>query len=342
MSSARLRLEVAIPPTYWPGTDAPRRAVLDPARTPRADTVGAMSALHPGLTGASEPEVALPTGQQWVIGHGPFEATVVEVGAGYAAHERCASGRGQQLMPWPNRIRDGRYTFSGTEQQLPLTEVPLRNASHGLVRWALWELVELEGSWVTVGYRLHPQPGWEHFLDLRTTYALDDSGLTVTTAARNVGPSPAPFGYGAHPYLATGDTPLHDIEVRIPAREWVEVDDRLLPVGRHPVSGGDYDFLERHRIGEQDLDTAYTDVVWDPDGRWRCTVASADRTVTLWADDSFGWLQVFTAIARDQKGVPGVAVEPMSCPADAFNSTESLVVLEPGEEWTGSWGITPG
>jgi aldose 1-epimerase len=314
-----------------------------------------MSALHPELTGATDPTAALPTGQQWVIGHGGFEATVVEVGgglrtltrdgldlvAGYAAQDRCASGRGQQLMPWPNRIRDGRYTFAGKEQQLPLTEVPLRNASHGLVRWALWELVELEDSWVTVGYRLHPQPGWDHFLDLRTTYALDDLGLTVTAAARNVGPTPAPFGYGAHPYLATGDTPLREIEVRIPAREWVEVDDRMLPSGRHPVTGSTYDFLERQPVGDRDLDTAFTSVLRDADGPWRCTVASTDRTVTLWADESFGWLQVFTAIARDHKGVPGVAVEPMSCPADAFNSTESLVVLDPGQEWTGTWGITP-
>jgi hypothetical protein len=143
------------------------------------------------------------------------------------------------------------------------------------------------------------------------------------------------------PYLATGDTPLREIEVRIPAREWVEVDDRMLPSGRHPVTGSTYDFLERQPVGDRDLDTAFTSVLRDADGPWRCTVASTDRTVTLWADESFGWLQVFTAIARDHKGVPGVAVEPMSCPADAFNSTESLVVLDPGQEWTGTWGITP-
>ncbi len=107
------------------------------------------------------------------------------------------------------------------------------------------------------------------------------------------------------------------------------------------MPGSDYDFLERRAVGDHDLDTAYTGVVRDADGAWRCTVASADRTVTLWADESFGWLQVFTAIARDQKGIAGVAVEPMTCPADAFNSGESLVVLEPGEEWTGTWGITP-
>ena len=313
-----------------------------------------MSALSPAP--AAEPAPALPTGEQWTIGHGPFEVTVVEVGgglrtmtrdgvdvvAGYAADEACRSGRGQQLMPWPNRIRDGRYTADGVEHQLPVTEVPLHNASHGLVRWALWELVDHAADRVTVGYRLHPQPGWDHFLDLRTTYLLDDSGLVVTTAARNVGPTTAPFGYGAHPYLAIGETLLPDVELRIPAASWVEVDERLLPVADRPVEGQPYDFRTAHRVGDVRLDTAYTDVERDADGLWRCTVRAADRAATLWADASFGWLQVFTAIAADRKDAVGIAVEPMSCPADAFNSGAGVVLLEPGAEWTGTWGITPG
>ncbi|GAA2742139.1 aldose 1-epimerase family protein [Terrabacter aerolatus] len=312
-----------------------------------------MSTLSPASPAG--PATALPTGQQWTIGHGPFAATVVEVGgglrtlsrdgidvvAGYAADETCASGRGQQLMPWPNRIRDGRYSFGGTEHQLSVTEVPRGNASHGLVRWVGWELVELGDDRLTVGLRLHPQPGWDHVLDLRTTYRLDDSGLVVTTSARNVGPTEAPFGYGAHPYLAIGDTLLPDVDLRIPAASWVEVDDRLLPAATHPVEGSAFDFRSPHAVGEARLDTAYTDVVRDDDGLWRCTVTAADRATTLWADASFGWLQVFTAIAEDRKGEVGIAVEPMSCPADAFNSGEGLVVLAPGEQWTGTWGISP-
>jgi len=313
-----------------------------------------MSALSPSST--ADANAAYPTGQQWTIGYGPFEATVVEVGgglrtltrdgidvvAGYGVDEKCASGRGQQLMPWPNRIRDGRYTFGGTSYQLPLTEVARGNASHGLVRWALWELVEIEDESVTVGYRLHPQPGWDHHLDLRTTYVLDDSGLVVTAAARNVGRAPAPFGYGAHPYLATGDTPLADVELQVPATSWVEVDDRMLPRRNRSVEGTDVDFRTRRAVDGARLDTAYTDVLRDDDGMWRCTVRAADRSATLWADAAFGWFQVFTAIAEERKGEVGIAVEPMTCPADAFNSGTSLVVLEPGEEWTGTWGISPG
>lgn len=320
-------------------------------------TVARMSALSPA--GLVNGQPAHPTGQQWTIGHGPFEATVVEVGgglrtltrdglalvAGYDAEETCASGRGQQLMPWPNRIRDGKYTFGGVEHQLSITEVARGNASHGLVRWALWELVDREESSITLGYRLHPQPGWDHHLDLRTTYVLDDSGLVVTAAARNVGPSEAPFGYGAHPYLAIGDTPVDDVVLTVPADRWMAVDERMLPRAVEPVEpvdGTDFDFRSAHAVGAAELDTAYTGVHRDADGRWRCTVESADRTVALWADEAFPWLQVFTALARERKGQPGVAVEPMSCPADAFNSGDSLVVLAPGEEWTGTWGIAPG
>lgn len=299
---------------------------------------------------------AYPSGEQWVISHGGQEATVVEVGgglrtyrvggrdilAGYGLEEQATAGRGQLLMPWPNRLRDGRYSFDGQDHQLALSEPARGNASHGLVRWALWELVDREESSITLGYRLHPQPGWEHHLDLRTTYVLDDSGLVVTAAARNVGPSEAPFGYGAHPYLAIGETPVDDVVLTVPADRWMVVDDRMLPKAVEPVEGTGFDFRSAHAVGAAELDTAFTGVHRDADGRWRCIVESADRTVTLWADEAFPWLQVFTALARERKGQPGVAVEPMSCPADAFNSGDSLIVLAPGEEWTGTWGIAPG
>lgn len=295
-----------------------------------------------------------PTGQQWTIGHGPYEATVVEVGAGlrtltrdgvdlvagYAAEETCESGRGQQLTPWPNRIRDGKYTWAGAEHQLPLTEVAKGNASHGLVRWALWELVAQADSSVTLAYRLHPQPGWDHHLHLHTSYVLDDSGLVVTATARNVGAAAAPFGYGAHPYLALGATPVEEAILRIPADTWVEVDERSLPVATHAVDDTSMDFRLARAVGAEVIDTAYTGVQRDDDGLWRVGLTTPDTgTISLWADGAFPWLQAFTGIAHQRKGRPGVAVEPLTCPADAFNSGESLLTLEPGDEWTGTWGI---
>lgn len=298
------------------------------------------------------------SGEQWTIRRGGHEATVVQVGgglrtytvdgvdvlAGYGPGEMATSGRGQLLMPWPNRIRDGRYTFDGQDQQLSITEVPLHNASHGLARWAQWQLVRTQvgESGLTVRHRLLPQPGWAGILDLVVDYSLDGQGLVVHTTATNLGPQRVPFGYGAHPYIAVGDTSLADVELTVPAAREVLVDDQSIPTSTEPVRAGT-DFRQARRLGETRLDTAFTGLDRDEDGRWRVTVDGlADRPpVTLWGDESFGWTQVFTAKAEDDftGGVRGIAVEPMSCPADAFNNGEGLVVLEPGQSWAGTWGI---
>ena len=298
-----------------------------------------------------------PTGEQWHLSAGSDELVVVEVGgglrtwtrdgvnvlAGYAADAPCTSGRGQQLIPWPNRIRDGRYTRDGVEHQLPLTEVEYSNASHGLVRWAPWHLVERADSSVTVGHRLYPQPGWDWHLESTTTYAVAPDGLTVTVRVANVGQGVAPFGYGAHPYVAIGDAPVEDVEVSIPGATWVEVDERLIPTAKHPVDGSPFDFRAARAVGTRRLDTAYTDLEV-VDGRWTVTVTTPGRgAVDVWADaESLPWAQVFSGKAEaDQAGEHGIAVEPMTCPPDAFRSGDSLLELGPGEAWTGTWGISP-
>jgi aldose 1-epimerase len=79
---------------------------------------------------------------------------------GYDAEEMAGSGRGQVLIPWPNRIQDGAYEFAGTPHQLPLNEPAAGNAIHGLVRWASWSTGQREADRVALAYTLHPQPGY--------------------------------------------------------------------------------------------------------------------------------------------------------------------------------------
>lgn len=308
--------------------------------------------------GSSTAAPGRPTGQQWTVRRGDDELTVVQVGgglrtwtrggvdvvAGYPADAMAVAGRGQLLIPWPNRLRDGRYAFGGKEQQLPLSEPAKHNASHGLVRWASWDLLDQTSSSVTVGYRLHPQPGWSWLLDLTTVYALGDEGLTVTTTAHNVGDGDAPYGYGAHPYLSIVGTPVAEVVLHVPASDALEVDpDRLLPVGTHPVDGTAYDFREARPIGDLALDTAYTGLTRGADGRWAVTVSGLETgSVSLWGDEAYAWAQVFTGRAHPEtEGTTGIAVEPMTCPPDAFNSGTDLVVLRPEQSHTGSWGIRP-
>jgi aldose 1-epimerase len=308
--------------------------------------------------GQQHPGHQYPSGEQWTLRHGDLRATVVEVGgglrtltsggrdvlAGYGVDEMASAGRGQLLMPWPNRLRDGRYRFDGQEQQLALSEPARGNASHGLVRWALWSLLERSESSLTVGYRLHPQQGWSGRLDLTVRYELSDHGLAVTTTATNVGSNRVPFGYGAHPYLALGETRLSDAVLTVPASEQVLVDDRRkLPTGTAPVEQGGRDFRQARPLGSTRLDTAFAGLDRDGEGRWQVTLAGlVDRPdVSVWGDRAFGWVQVFTDKGEDEgvDGVRGIAVEPLTCPADAFNSGEGLLVLEPGQQWSGQWGV---
>ena len=294
-----------------------------------------------------------PTGRQLDLTLGDQEATVTELGAGlrryavggrdvvkgYAADEPVSGGKGQQLIPWPNRIRDGRYPWAGKTQQLVLSEPPRHNASHGLARYVPWTVVEQEDARVALELTIFSQPGWPGILHARLAYALTDDGLHVTLEATNVGPTEVPFGYGAHPYLTVGETSVDEVEVTLPAASRLEVDDRMLPVAVSPVDGTGLDLRDGSPVGERVLDTAYTDLARDADGGWTVRLRRGDRTAELWADASFGWAQVFTGEKRRDVGL---AVEPMTCGPDAFNEGPThagMLTLAPEETLRFGWGI---
>lgn len=289
------------------------------------------------------------SGDQFEIQGGGYRAVVTESGGalrllehegrplldGFGEDEMASAGRGQLLVPWPNRIRDGAYSFGGRDLQLPLSEPQLNNASHGLVRWVAWSLEEHTGRSVSLTYRLMAQSGYPWTLDLRTVYDLSADGLTVTQSATNVSDEAAPYACGAHPYLSVGRGPVDGWELTLPASTRSLVDERLLPVGREDVGGTPYDFRIARPIKDLAFNDAYTDLERDAQGV--ATVAVTDPVsgngVALWVDDLHPWLQVFTGERQS------LAVEPMTAQADAFRSGEDVVTIEPGDDFTATWGI---
>ena len=297
---------------------------------------------------------AAPTGEQYEINSGNHRAVVTEVGAtlrrfsvdgrdvvhGFDVTETIKGGRGQNLIPWPNRIRDGRYTFNGVTQQLALTEPARHNASHGLARYVPWVLVEQQADTVVNRVRIHPQPGWSGTLDATITHRVSADGLTVTVEATNLSDEELPFGYGAHPYLTVGESSVDEVALTVPADSYLEVDDRLLPARLSAVDGTVYDLRRSTVLGSANLDTAMTDLTRDSDGRWRIRLTLGDRYAELWGDETFAWTQVFTGGPNRDAGV---AVEPMTCGPNAFNAGpthDDLRVLAPQETFVGQWGIT--
>ena len=297
-----------------------------------------------------------PSGDQFEITFGSQRAVIVEVGGGirtysvggndildgYGVEERCPSGRGQVLIPWPNRIQDGSYEFEGHRHQLPLTEPTMGNAIHGLSRWEAWRAAEREPSRVVMEHTIHAQPGYPFTLALRVDYSLADDGLSVSTTATNIGADACPYGAGAHPYLTLGTPTVDRLVLQAPGRRVLIHDERDLPVGSEPVDGTEFDFREARSIGTTKLDNAFTDLGRGPDGRARVTLhdPGARRTVTLSVDEHYGYLMLFTGDPLPDVNRRALAVEPMTCPPNAFRTGDSVIRLAPGDSVTGVWTIT--
>ncbi len=184
---------------------------------------------------------------------------------GYPEDETSSGGRGQVLMPWPNRLGDGRFEWNGVGLQTALTEPENHNAIHGLVRWASWTVAEETAHRVRMEYRLYPQPGWPWILDLAVTYTLGDDGLEVRTTARNLpgGAGACPFGAGWHPYLDAFGGLVDEAVLTFGAATAYVADERGLPRHTVPVAGTDLDFSAGRPIGGAHLDTAFTDLARD-------------------------------------------------------------------------------
>ncbi|MFE3457292.1 aldose 1-epimerase family protein [Nocardiopsis aegyptia] len=256
--------------------------------------------------------------------------------------------QGQVLAPWPNRVGEGRYAFGGREFQLEINNAATGTAIHGLVHDREWSPAAVSDDAVTLRLVFEGTPAFPFPLDLSITYALSEAGLTVTTSASNPGSGPAPFGLGFHPYLTLGE-PLSElaargeVEVEITAASHQPVDAHLLPSGPpEPVEGSGLDFRSPGRaLGDTVLDTAFTDLARDGDGRAWVRLIGPEHRVELWCDASFGWLQAFSADTLGGSAHRAhLAAEPMTCPPNALATGRDLIVLEPGESTEHTFGIT--
>ncbi|GAB2734859.1 aldose 1-epimerase family protein [Salinifilum aidingensis] len=315
---------------------------------------------HPP-TGAEPPPAGgyLPaTGPQYEITRGPARAVVTGLGAGlrafevdgasyvesHGADEPPPSCSGAVLLPWPNRVADGRWSRAGSSQQLALTEPARRNAIHGLVRHVLWTPVLHEESTVVLRTAVPVQPGWPVPLITWVRYALEESGLVVTHTVDNAGRGGVPLGLGVHPFLRAGAADADECTLRLSARTRLPVDaERLLPAGDpRPLDEQERELVRGRRLEGVELDTAFGGARPDPaTGLVEHTLTDPNGCgVRLWADPAFGWVQVYTAPDYPGRG-RAVAVEPMTCPPDALNSGTDLVELDAGARWTGRWGLRP-
>jgi aldose 1-epimerase len=301
----------------------------------------------------NQPSTA-PTGEQFEITRAGAKAIIAEVAASlrhlsidgtdltesYPEDATPPFADGIVLVPWPNRIEDGRWQLDGKTMLLDLTEPDKHNAIHGLLRnTAYRQLARTEGS-VTLGAIVFPQHGYPFHLATTVTYELVDGGLDVTHTIENLSESKAPVAVGTHPFFRIGDVPTEQLELIVHASSYFEVDARLNPIAEHPVDGTGFDLREPKLVGDLTLDTAFG-AVDTVDGVSAVLRAPDGREVRLLQDAQHGFVQVFTTpiFPKDGGLRRAVAIEPMTAPPNAFNSGQGLRWVQPGETWTLGWGI---
>ena len=251
--------------------------------------------------------------------------------------------RGIIAAPWPNRIADGRYTIDGVEYEVPVNEPERGCALHGLVFPLDWTLLSHEESSVTLSCTVEPAPAATRMNCASTSSTgCPLPACTAGSPRRTSAAAAAPYGVCPHPYLVAGPAPLENWILEAPAASFLEVTpDRLLPKETRSVAGHEFDFRAGRAIGATEIDHAFTDIAFDGDGQARVLVRDPGGTgVGMAWDRKCRWLQIHTA--DKQPPAPnrlGLAVEPMTCPPDAFNSGQDVVELGPGTSHHASWRI---
>lgn len=293
-----------------------------------------------------------PTGRRFVLRSANVSAEIAQVGAAlraltvdgvdlvprYPDDVPTPAASGVVLVPWPNRIRDGKYRFDGADLQLAISEPKFGNASHGLLRFAAYQPIEQTEERLVLGADVVPQTGYPFHLRTRVTFTLQADGLHVAHDIENVGASAAPVALGVHPYLQIGGVDTADLVVHSSGTTTLVLDDRNIPVDEVPVGAGT-DLREGVRLGDAALDNGYRGMERDAEGRARHTLTAPDGArVELWQDEGFRWAQVFTT--DRYPGHPlAVAIEPMTAPANAFATGDDLERLECGGILHREWGL---
>lgn len=286
---------------------------------------------------------ATPNGELLILEAGDYRAAVATVGAGlvslsfqgqdivlpFPADALPPAYAGKVLMPWPNRVVGGAYSFDGQRYELPVNEAATGSALHGLVLWNAWQLEQRSNDEVVLTHLLHGEPGYPFQLSLTARYSLNaDTGLHVELHAANCGTAPAPYGCGSHPYITVGGEDVSNCELRFRAGKVLLTDERLQPTRLLETPGTDFDFSELRMLASQSLDHAFTAL---PEERWDVTLRNPALQLSAVVEASGAdapWLQLYSGELRGRKGL---AVEPMTCPPDALKSGQDLIVLEPGQ-----------
>lgn len=284
------------------------------------------------------------SGKTIVLVAGHYQAKIVSVGAGIAElthHQRHLviphkpeemplAHMGKVLIPWPNRVANGCYQHDGVVFKLPINDHDSNSAIHGFLAWRDWQVTEQTGTSVTLTAYLPPSYGYPFMLMSTVTYQLDaEAGLAAYITTKNIDDKSAPYGVGVHPYLTCNLDSIDNYQLTIPARQVLTVGQPLNPLHLLTTDESGLNFLTAKPVGALRIDHTFKTVMPElSPSEWEVVITSQQQNMSVYLRSDQPWLQVYTG---DKLNRLGLAVEPMSCPPNAFNSRVDLISLAPEE-----------
>ncbi len=230
------------------------------------------------------------------------------------------------LFPFPNRVKDGKYTFGEHTYELSINDLNFNNAIHGLVhdRQFSYEIVEndsdkiiLKLTYVADG----SNTGFPFAYDLSLVYTFDRSGaMELKFELANSGYQTFPFGMGWHPYFKSTD--LSETRISAKLKDHFICPERMIPEEKEEAQ-----LEEQFLLGEQAFDDGFS--LFEPS----CDLDTPDSSIKMhFETGSEAYLQIYTPEHRQS-----VAIEPMTCVTDALNNGIGLEALDPGETY--HWSV---
>lgn len=259
---------------------------------------------------------------------------------GYKNHSELIKNegfKGAKLMPFPNRINDGKYVFNKKNYVLPINFPSQKHAIHGLVYNKSFKIIKSTASkssaTLSLQYISNNLQGYPFKFELTVLYLLNSKGFECKTIVVNKDKLKIPIGDGWHPYFNLNDK-VNDLFLKIPSNKKISVNKKMIPTGKKLKFNK---FSKLMKIGKQVFDTGF--VISKKKGVVKTEIMSKklNLTVQIWQEvgkGKYNYLQVYIPPKRNS-----IAIEPMTCNTDAFNNKEGLIVLKPKEKFSASYGV---
>ncbi|WP_295895225.1 aldose 1-epimerase [uncultured Vibrio sp.] len=269
---------------------------------------------------------------RYIVNHSPFSFI-----SGYSSPKELNDqnpffSRSAKLFPFPNRLANGEYQFDGQHYQLPPNFPWSEHAVHGLLYNQPFELIDSradsEQASITVRYKtteLHPQ--FPHAFSLDITYQINRQGqLSCSTSIENNGTHSFPFGDAWHPYFSLNQ-PLERCLLTMPACLEVEHIDDLPSGHKHAFDR----FSQPTSLANVTLNHCFE---FQQQAPITLSLSLDDNSASLQyqQDASYPFIQLYTPDSE-----ASIAIEPMTCPANAFNNYIGLLTLEPNQRREFQW-----